>query len=251
MFVLKRSEKMMVNLEMIEELKKKWTEVCQNAKKAADDCGRDFEDITVVAVSKTKPVEMLLNGQKAGIPVFGENYAQEMREKHQYYLDNNLDQPVWHFIGHLQTNKVKYLAPFVNIIHSVDSLKLAKEISKQAAKHDRTIDIMLQVNTSGETSKSGCEPNEVFELADAALEVENVNIIGLMTIGSFSMDEKVVRKEFTLLRSLRDKLIEKHGEENFKHLSMGMTGDYPIAIAEGATFVRVGTAIFGERDYSK
>ena len=241
----------MNNDELRQMIKENWEEVIENAEAAAGESNRDFDDITVLAVSKTHPVEIVVAGMEAGIPAFGENYAQELKEKHQYFIDNNIREPLWHFIGHLQTNKVKYIAPFVDMIHSVDSVKLAMEISKQAKKSERVIDILLQVNTSGELSKSGCEPDEVFKLAEQVLKIENLNVKGLMTIGSFSPDEEVVRSEFRILSSLRKELAEKYGEETFRHLSMGMTGDYPVAIDEGATFVRVGTAIFGARHYNK
>lgn len=228
-----------------------WAEVIRKAKLAAEKCGRNFDDILVLAVSKTHPLEAVISGMEAGIKEFGENYAQELKDKQAEVIAENVKQPNWHFIGHLQTNKVKYLAPFVKMIHSVDSEKLAEEISKQAIRNNRNIDILLQVNSSGEDSKSGCEPNQVFELAAAVIQLPNITVRGLMTIGSFSTDGEVSKREFTLLRNLRNELQTLHPEIDFHHLSMGMTNDYEIAIAEGATIVRVGTAIFGARDYSK
>lgn len=213
--------------------------------------GRSIEDITVLAVSKTHPLEAVLCAVNAGFTYFGENYAQELKDKYSELRLKGMPQPCWHFIGHLQTNKVKFIAPFVELIHSVDSVGLAQEISKQAIKNNRTIDILLQVNSSGEDSKSGCEPEEMESLAEEVMKIPNINICGLMTIGSFSDDEAVSRKEFSLVRELRDKLQKKYPELNLKHLSMGMTHDYLIAIEEGATIVRIGTKIFGYRDYSK
>jgi PLP dependent protein len=232
------------------DLEKNWNEVKARIEVAAEKSGRDSQEITLINVSKTKPVDMLLDAWNAGIRIFGENYAQELVDKYQYFNEKGLE-PTWNFIGRLQTNKVKYIAPFVAMIHSVGSLKLAKEIGKQAAKHDRIIDVLLQVNTSGELSKSGCDPESFAELADEVLKIDNINVCGMMTIGSFSEDEEIYRREFRLLKKLRDAAAEKHGEKHFKHLSMGMTHDFEHAIEEGATIVRVGTAIFGERIYKK
>lgn len=240
----------MEETEMEFNLEDNWKKVLNNIEKAAEKSGRDPKEIVLVNVSKTKPSEMLLEAWEGGINIFGENYAQELVEKQKFFDEKGL-QPEWHFIGHLQTNKVKYLAPFVAMIHSVGSVKLAKEISKQAIKNDRIIDILLQVNTSGEMSKSGCDPDQLLELAEEVLNIENINVRGLMTIGSFSEDEEIYRSEFRLLKKLRDRARERFGEEHFEHLSMGMTHDYEHAIEEGATIVRVGTAIFGERIYKK
>ncbi len=236
--------------EQIETLRKNWIEIKENVNRKAAECGREPSEITVVAVSKTHPVEMIINGMEAGIDVFGENYAQELRDKHKYLLENDLKQPRWHYIGHLQTNKVKYLAPFVEMIHSVDSVKLAEAVSKQAERFGREIAILLQVNTSGEESKSGCRPEEIIAIAKEVIEIPHLNVQGLMTIGSFSPDESIVRGEFKMLSRLLGEVNRELGL-NLKHLSMGMSGDYLLAVEEGATFVRVGTNIFGERDYSK
>jgi pyridoxal phosphate enzyme (YggS family) len=160
------------------------------------------------------------------------------------------NQPEWHYIGHLQRNKVKYIVPYAKLIHSVDSLKLAKEIAKHAKDNGIIQDILLQVNTSGEESKFGCDPGEIFQLCSDVKEIDDLNVLGLMTIGSFTGNETIIRSEFNLLRSIRDELSDKLTGVDLRYLSMGMTGDYPIAIEEGATHVRIGTAIFGERDYS-
>lgn len=234
-----------------QDIKLNWEEVIEKAKDAATDSDRNFDDILVLAVSKTHSWEIVKNALDAGIVSFGENYAQELKDKIAIFNDMPQYKPQWHFIGHLQTNKVKYLAEKVTMIHSVDSFKLAKEIDKQAKKHDRTIDILLQINTSGEESKSGCEPDEVYKLAEESLALENINIKGLMTIGTFSSDERIIRGEFTTLRENLEKLQKEFGKEHFHHLSMGMTHDYDIAIDEGATIVRVGTAVFGQRLYKK
>ncbi|MES2764796.1 MAG: YggS family pyridoxal phosphate-dependent enzyme [Bacteroidota bacterium] len=207
-------------------------------------------EILLVSVSKTQPAEILEAAFKTGITVFGENYAQELREKAEYFLKTFEDQPQpeWHFIGHLQTNKVKYVVPYTTMIHSVDSLKVAQEISKQALKANKTIQILVQVNTSGELSKSGCQPEEVIQLAEELLKLPNIFPAGLMTIPA-NDDDISAHREFSMLRDIRNDLQEKFGNKFFYHLSMGMTHDFEIAIEEGATIVRIGTAIFGERNF--
>lgn len=232
-----------------EQIKLNWQTVLDNVDKAAKKSGRNREDINIVAVSKIQANEAIINGIKAGIRVFGENYAQEMKEKNKAIPEVDGIKPEWHFIGHLQRNKVKYIAPFVELIHTVDSAKLAWEISKQAEKNGRTIRCLLQVNTSGEPSKSGCEPKELLQLVGDVLEIPHLKFEGLMTIGSFSEDKEIVRSEFIMLRNLLEQVKEKYPESGFVHLSMGMSHDYALAIEEGATFVRVGTSIFGARNY--
>ncbi len=224
--------------------------ICGNARSAANACGRDPGEIKVIAVSKTQPGEVIEKAIEAGIGVFGENYVQELCDKYDYLESKGITMPEWHFIGHLQTNKVKYIAGFIDMIHSVDSVKLAAVISGQAAKHGRIIDILLQVNTSGEESKFGCEPEELTALAKEVMLLEYARVKGLMTIGSFSGDEEIVRSEFIMLRNLLGDVNSKLGLD-LKHLSMGMSGDYELAISEGATMVRVGTSIFGPRIYKK
>lgn len=236
----------MLNSELIAH---NWEIINKQAKQAALDINRKLDDVLVLAVSKTNPIESIIDAMSIGISHFGENYAQELRDKQQEIINRQATQPKWHFIGHLQTNKVKYIAPYVEMIHSVDSLKLAQEISKEARKNNRKIDILLQVNTSAEESKSGCTPNEIFELAEKVFQLDSINIRGLMTIGSFADDANIALSEFRLLRSLRDKLQTLHPNQHLPHLSMGMTNDFEVAIREGATIVRVGTAIFGSRYY--
>jgi pyridoxal phosphate enzyme (YggS family) len=231
----------------VEEIKKNWQTVMTNVDTACQEANRDKDDVQVIAVSKTYPDELIINALKAGITVFGENYAQELRDKHKAVPEVDGEKPVWHFIGHLQRNKVKHIAHFVEYIHTVDSIKLAEEISKQASKHNRMIKCLLQVNTSGEESKSGCEPNDVLSLAERILQVPNIKVEGLMTIGSFSDNEKIVRGEFSMLRKIKEKVNSRFPEADLKHLSMGMSHDYQWAIEEEATFVRVGTSIFGLR----
>ncbi len=238
-----------MNVLPVEMLKENWKIVTDKAREACEKSGRNFEDIKILAVSKTYPVEMNFNAMEAGMTVFGENYAQEVRDKLTAFDALGKTHPEWHFIGHLQRNKVKYLFPNVYMIHTVDSLRLAEEISKQAEKDDRTVEILLQVNTSGEDSKSGVEPDAIVDLAGEVGEIENLNIGGLMTIGTFSPDERLIRGEFGILRKSLER-VNRELSLSLKHLSMGMTHDFDIAIDEGATMVRVGTAIFGERYYA-
>ncbi len=232
-----------------EQLRENWLKVWSKIEEAAEKSGRAPNEIKVVAVTKTHPIEMIKSAVTAGIKVIGENYAQELRDKQQEFEESGIELPEWHFIGHLQRNKVKYIAPFVEMIHTVDSERLAREVDKQAAKNNRKLKVLLQVNTSGEESKFGCEPTEIFDLAEAALKFENLEVQGLMTIGSFADDEVTNRREFSFLSKLRDQCAEKYPDTDWHHLSMGMTHDYPIAIDEGATIVRIGTALFGPREY--
>jgi len=200
----------------------------------------------LIAVTKTKPVEMLREAYEAGCRMFGENKVQEMVEK-QPQLPDDVE---WHLIGHLQTNKVKYIAPFVKLIHSVDSLKLLQEINKQAAKNHRIIDCLLQIYIADEETKFGLSADEAEALLNnPALEsLSNVRIIGLMGLATNTDDDTQIRQEFRGLKQLYDKLATiNQPNVQFSELSMGMSGDYPIAVEEGSTLVRVGSAIFGSR----
>lgn len=232
-----------------ENIKQNISLIKSNIEQVAKKFSRNAEKIKIIAVSKTQSIEAISAAFYAGATIFGENYVQELVEK-QSQLSSQGIFPEWHFIGHLQTNKVKYIAPFVSLIHSVDSEKLASEISRQAEKNNRTIDFLLQINTSGEISKFGCEPDEAITLAEKVSSLPNVKLKGLMTIGTFSDDEAIIRKEFRLLRSKLEEINYKLGL-NLNELSMGMSHDYEIAIEEGATMVRIGTAIFGERQYNR
>jgi hypothetical protein len=234
---------------IVKDLSTRYNKIVSMVSNAALRSGRNPDDIKVIAVSKTHPHEIINFGIKAGIRAFGENYAQEMRDKFNYLNENNIKQPDWHFIGHLQSNKVKYIAPFVNMIHSVDSLRLAEEISEQANKFERKIDILIQVNSSGEMTKSGIESKDLFSLIEKSYKLPDIKISGLMTIGSFSYDEAISRKEFRFMKKLFDEARFKFPELDLKDLSMGMSHDFEAAIEEGSNIVRVGTAIFGERDY--
>lgn len=203
------------------------------------------ENVQLVAVSKTHPVSAIQEVYDLGQRVFGENKVQELVEKYPL-LPKDIQ---WHLIGHLQTNKVKYIAEFVDTIQSVDSEKLLNEINKEAAKHSRTIKVLLQVKIAEEDTKFGLEINETKELFLQYLQGQfpNVEITGLMGMATFTSDEKQVSREFSLLKSLYDQL---NLRKPLQTLSMGMSDDFPLAISCGANSVRVGSAIFGRRDYS-
>lgn len=208
----------------------------------------DHYNARLVAVSKVKPVSDILALYEAGQRIFGENYVQELVDK-----ASQLPQDIqWHFIGHLQSNKVKYLAPFVSMIHGVDSLKLLQEINKQAAKHGRMIDCLLQVHIATEETKFGLDASEVEQVLDQAGGLEHVRVAGLMGMASNTDDEAQVRREFAGLKALHTNIKEKYfaGRDDFKELSTGMSGDYKIALAEGSTLVRIGSLLFGARNYA-
>ncbi len=209
------------------------------------------KDVTLVAVSKTKPVEMLMEAYNAGFKRFGENYVQELVEKYEA-MPKDIE---WHFIGHLQSNKVKYIAPFVSLIHSVDSFKLLQEINKQAAKNNRVIDCLLQIYIAEEDTKSGMTEEECIEILqpETLNSLSNIRIVGLMGMTTLTDDETQIRKEFKKLKIFYSELrIARRTVQNseFSTLSMGMSGDYDIAIEEGSNMIRVGSKIFGGRLYS-
>ncbi|MFV0231517.1 YggS family pyridoxal phosphate-dependent enzyme [Empedobacter falsenii] len=201
--------------------------------------------VTLVAVSKTKPVEDLQEAYEAGIRDFGENKIQEMCDKYEV-LPKDIR---WHMIGHVQTNKVKYMASFVHLIHGVDSLKLLKEINKQAEKNNRIIDVLLQQFIADEETKFGLDVEETRQIMQEEIQhLPHVRVVGLMGMATFTEDENQIRNEFNTLKSNFDFL--KNNFENITILSMGMSGDYQIAIEEGSTMVRIGSSIFGHRNYS-
>ena len=206
------------------------------------------EGVTLVAVSKTHPAELIREAYDAGQRIFGESRPQELREKFDA-LPRDIE---WHMIGHLQTNKVKYIAPFVALIHSVDSARLVEAIQTQAAKCGRVIDILLEIHVAEEETKSGWEPDELrtYLAADPFAQLPNLRVRGVMGIATNTDDESVVRRDFETLKGLFEELRPRFGA-TFDTLSMGMSHDYPLAVACGATMVRVGSLIFGERDYSK
>jgi PLP dependent protein len=211
----------------------------------------EAKNVTLVAVSKIQPVEAILKLYESGQRDFGENYVQELVDK-QAQLPKDIR---WHFIGHLQSNKVKYIAPFVHLIHGVDSFKLLKEINKEAAKNNRTINVLLQVHIAQEETKFGLNEEELnltikeFE----NLKMENVRVCGLMGMASFSDDLQKVSREFRNLKMLFNKTADKFTihDSPFTTLSMGMSGDYKIAVEEGSTMVRIGSLLFGARNYAK
>jgi pyridoxal phosphate enzyme (YggS family) len=236
-------------------IKNNYQEILNNVEMVAKNFNRDFAKIKVLAVSKTHSSQTIIEGLNSGIQFFAENYAQEFRDKHKevekYYLDNNINMPnfEWHFIGHLQTNKVKYIVPFVTTIHTIDCIELANAVNEYSEKCNKKINVLIQINTSGEQSKSGIEPNNCIKLAKQILLLPNLHLIGLMTIGTFADDELIIRKEFSLLRNCLNDINIQCGI-NLTELSMGMSHDYKIAIEEQSTMLRIGTSIFGHRDYS-
>lgn len=200
--------------------------------------------VTLVAVSKTKPVTDIMQAYQAGQRIFGENKIQEMAAKYEE-MPKDIQ---WHMIGHVQTNKVKYMAPFVSLVHGVDSLKLLQEIDKQAAKHNRTIDCLLQIHIAEEETKFGMDEHELFELlhSDAYRKLKNTNIKGLMGMATFTGNQHQIEKEFRHLKAIFDRASAEN--PGMTILSMGMSGDYALAIACGSTMVRIGSSIFGERN---
>ena len=205
--------------------------------------------VTLVAISKTHPVDKVMKAYHAGQRVFGENKVQEMVSKYEA-MPKDIE---WHLVGHLQTNKVKYIAPFVSLIHSVDGVKLLKEINKEAAKNNRTIDCLLQMHIAEEETKYGLSPEELEELlnSEELSNLANVRIIGLMGMATFTNNMEQVRKEFRGLANIFKQIQQKYSAKlnSFTTLSIGMSGDYIIAVEEGATMIRVGSSIFGERSY--
>ncbi len=205
------------------------------------------ETVTLIAVSKTKPVEQIMEAYQAGQRDFGENKVQEMAAKYPQ-LPSDIR---WHQIGHLQTNKVKYIAPFVHLIHSVDSLKLLKEINKRAIQNQRVIQVLLQIHIAREDSKFGLSFEQAEELlnSDAVKQLSNVKIVGLMGMATHTDNQEIIESEFRSLKQFYDTLSRKF--PGFRYLSMGMSGDYRLAIKNGSNMVRVGSAIFGARNYLK
>jgi len=219
-------------------------EVKTRIEKAAQRCGRDPATIRLVAVSKTVPADTVRAAITAGVSVFGESYVQEARTK----FNALAIYPVsWHFVGHLQSNKAKYAIRLFDLIHSVDTLKLARELDKQAKKIARIQDILIQVNTSDTTSKSGVSVKDALDLVTDIRPLKHLSIKGLMTMPPFFNDPEKVRPYFSALRRLRDTISQSLPDLDMDELSMGMTGDFEVAIEEGATLLRIGTAIFGER----
>ena len=213
---------------------------------ACDRSGRNREDVLLVAVSKTRPVEMVEEVMKAGIVDFGENKPQELRDKYEV-LPQNLR---FHMIGHLQTNKIKYVIDRVVLIHSIDSIHLAEAVNAEAKKHNRIMPVLVEVNVAQEESKSGFLVEKTENAIREIAKLSNIRVEGLMTIAPFVENAEENRQYFVKLRKLSVDIAAKNIDNvTMHHLSMGMTGDYEVAIEEGATMVRVGTGIFGERNY--
>lgn len=230
-------------------LKENLEEVEEKIAKACERAGRAREEVTLIAVSKTKPVEMLQEIYDEGIRDFGENKVQELTEKYEV-MPKDMK---WHMIGHLQRNKVKYIVDKVTLIHSVDSLRLAETISREAEKKGVTVPILIEVNIAGEETKFGLSSKEeVISLTEQIAALPNLSVKGLMTVAPPAEDPEENRPFFREIRQLSVDITNKNIDNvNMEILSMGMTNDYTVAIEEGATMVRVGTGIFGARDYSK
>jgi len=232
----------------MEDIRANLAKINQQIKEVAEGCGRSAEDVLLVAVSKTRTPEEINIAIDAGATDIGENKVQEIMDKY------DAIKPVrWHMIGHLQTNKVKYIIDKVSMIHSVDSYKLAEEINKRAHQHGITMDILIQVNSAQEESKFGVSVDETEELLRMILDnCPNINVRGLMCIAPKADDPEDIRVYFAEVKKLYDQYAQiDHERLDFKYLSMGMSHDFEAAIMEGSNMIRVGTAIFGERDYSK
>lgn len=223
-------------------------QVRKNINESCNKINRDPNEVTLIAVSKTKPVEMLKEAYDAGARVFGENKVQEIVDKY----DQMPSDVKWHMIGHLQRNKVKYIIDKVALIHSVDSIRLAETIEKEAAKHNITANILIEVNVAKEESKFGLMPEELDEFIDKIKDFKHIQVKGLMTIAPFVENPETNREIFRSLRKLSVDISNKNVDNvNVSILSMGMTNDYTVAVEEGATMVRVGTGIFGARNYAQ
>ncbi|MEO8932858.1 MAG: YggS family pyridoxal phosphate-dependent enzyme [Xanthomarina sp.] len=203
------------------------------------------EHVTLVAVSKTKSIPEIMEAYKAGQRIFGENKIQEMVEKHEE-MPKDI---AWHMIGHVQRNKVKHMASFVSLIHGVENFRTLKEINKQAKNHDRIIDCLLQIKIASEESKFGMSIQEALEILESSefLELKNIQVVGVMGMATFTDHQEQIKEEFSLLKTASNQLKTIHPE--LKIVSMGMSGDYPLAITCGSNMVRVGSSIFGERNY--
>lgn len=229
-------------------MKEKLENVEERIRAACERAGRNRSEVTLIAVSKTKPVETLREAYDLGVRVFGENKVQELVDKY-----GALPEDIhWHMIGHLQRNKVKYIIDKAELIHSVDSLRLAETIEKEAEKHNITANILIEVNVAREESKFGVMPEELDEIVEKIAGFNHLNVKGLMTIAPYVENPEENRAVFARLRKLSVDIASKNVDNmNMSILSMGMTNDYEVVVEEGATMVRVGTGIFGERDYAQ
>jgi len=226
-------------------LKQRLEQIRERIRQAAESCNRDADSVRLVAVSKTIAADIVKEAIEAGVTILGENYVQEARDKFKALAQYPVS---WHFIGHLQSNKAKYAVRLFDLIHSVDSLKLARELDKQAGKLEKIQQILVQVNISAEDTKSGISTDEALRLIAEISQLKNLAVKGLMTMPPYFYQPQKVQPFFAALRNLRDQIREQSlPTVSLDELSMGMTGDFEVAIKEGATLVRIGTAIFGER----
>jgi pyridoxal phosphate enzyme (YggS family) len=234
----------------VETIRARWQSVQERVAEAAIRADRDPGEVRIVAVSKTMPLERILEARDAGITRFGENRIQEAIRKFGQHRENFPDSGVeMHLVGHLQTNKARKALDVFDMIHSVDSLHLAETLSRVAQETYRTVPVLIEINTSGEESKFGVPPEGTLELVRKAAQLPYIEIQGLMTVGAWLPDAEKVRPCFVMLRELRDHIAEQRIPNlDFRELSMGMTNDFEVAIEEGATMVRIGTAIFGPRN---
>ena len=223
-------------------LKERLESVLERIERSAKSVGRDPRKIKLVAVTKNFPADIVREAHELGLKDFGENRAQELKDKYESLKDLDI---TWHFIGRIQTNKVKHFVPIVEYVHSVWRIKELEEIDKRSKRIGKRIKVFVEVNVSGEESKAGIRPNEVRDFIEKASDFESIEIVGLMTMAPYVEDPEKVRWIFRKLRELRDELSKDF--PSVKELSMGMSNDFEVAIQEGATFVRIGTAIFGER----
>lgn len=227
-------------------IKENLEQVKQNIASAATKAGKKPEDIILVIATKTVEPERIREAIRAGVHIIAENKVQEALKKYEVLKDEDAE---WHFIGHLQTNKIKDVLKFADMIHSVDRLSLAEKLDQRLQQEGRSLDILVQVNTSHEESKYGVAPEEAIALVKQTARYDTLKIQGLMTIGLFTKDEVKIRKCFKVLKEINDNIVKEGIDRvHMKYLSMGMSGDYQIAIEEGANMVRIGTAIFGARN---
>jgi len=230
-----------------EDISQNLTSIHEKIEKTCKSLARDSKEITLVAVSKTKPNKDILEAITAGQLHFGENRMKELEDKMASISNPDV---VWHFIGNLQTNKIKYIADRVNWIHSVEKAKYLKEINKRAGQANRVVNALIQVNISDEKQKGGCKPEDLADILKSAQDYEFVMVKGLMGMATFVDDPEEIRDEFKLLKNLFDSHQQYNaGSVQLEHISMGMTNDFQVAIEEGATMLRIGSAIFGERNY--
>lgn len=226
-------------------------QITSQIESAQQKCGRARESVQLLAVSKTKPIEAILEAAQAGQVAFGENYVQEGAEKVAYFSEHHPELGLeWHFIGPIQSNKSRHVAENFAWVHTVDRAKIAQRLNAQRPEGSAPLQVLMQVNTSGETSKSGLNENEIFELAELISSLPNLTLRGLMSIPANVSDYASQLSAFTQLADLKDKLAQRFPDEQLDTLSMGMSGDMEAAIEAGSTMVRIGTAIFGARDYS-